>query len=349
MNLKDSVNCTLLVVEVAVVATVNPSDTLAVFPDASSITAILSVDALTMLLSILPPAFVLLSVVPGVDSVSVFSIILVLTFVHSAVFPGVNTFTVHIIVSPLAVILSAIRPHVDTFAVDLVLAPFSFVHASVVPDVLAVSVLHALLVASLVLGAILPGFHALAVLEVVLPVAFVLGTVDVNVDSITIGFVILPLTFIDVSVSVPELSTAIGLVFSPFALVLGVVRPDLNTRSVTHVVQEVAAVDGTVLKGQLLDELKSLFGGISLELHKIRIISCKELWESISGLIVVLWSAGPVLVVLGESGVSVVINLVLSLVVVRSKLVVFDLDFTVLFGRVNASASISHISNKLKI
>jgi hypothetical protein len=107
---------------------IEPFDSLAVFPDTSPITAILSVDTLTVLLSILPPTFVLLAVIPGVNTISVLSVVLVVSIILSAILPGIKTLAVHIIIFPLTVVLSTIWPNVDSLAVDLVFKPLAFVH-----------------------------------------------------------------------------------------------------------------------------------------------------------------------------------------------------------------------------
>lgn len=60
-----------------------------------------------------------------------------------------------------------------------------------------------------------------------------------DVDAEAVSFVVLPLALVDVTISVPKLARAISLVLSPLALVLGSIRPDLNTRSMSHSIFEV--------------------------------------------------------------------------------------------------------------
>lgn len=107
---------------------VEPSNSLSVFPDSSSVSSVLSVNSLSVLLSVLPPAFILLSVVPGVNPISMLPVVLVVSFVHSAVLPGVYALSVHVVVLPLAIVLPAIWPDIDSFSINLVFEPFALVH-----------------------------------------------------------------------------------------------------------------------------------------------------------------------------------------------------------------------------
>jgi hypothetical protein len=136
--------------------------------------------------------------------------------------------------------------------------------------------LHTLFVSTLVSAAILPALHTLAVLEIILPVSFVLGAVDVDIDTISVGFVFFPLSFINVTISMPELSSAVGFVLSPFTLVFGVVRPYLDSWSMSHVVQEVSFVDGSILKSELFDELVSHLDRVLLKIDEVLVLSLKK-------------------------------------------------------------------------
>jgi hypothetical protein len=174
-------------------------------------------------------------------------------------------------------------------------------------------VLHALHVASLVLRSILPRLHSLAVLEIVLPETLILSSVDMNVHSITVGLVVLPLALVDVPISMPELSSTIGFVLTPLSFVLGVVRPDLDTRAVSHVIQQVALVNGPILESKLFDELKSLLSGILLKLDKIRIFGSKKLRETST--VSFIFKNCAFVLFIAQSRISVVVDLSLSLVI----------------------------------
>jgi hypothetical protein len=104
----------------------------------------------------------------------------------------------------------------------------------------------------------------LAVLKVVLPVSFVLSSIDVHVDSISVGFIVFPLSFVDVTVSMPELAAAVCFIFSPLSLVLGIIWPDLDSRTMSHIIDQISLVDSSILKSQFLDELEALFMSIPL-------------------------------------------------------------------------------------
>merc|ERR1712048_236596 len=115
------------------------------------------------------------------------------------------------------------------------------------------SVFLAFFVGTIVARAILPGLHTLTILEVILPVTFVLSAIHVNVDSIAIGFVILPLSIVNVAIGMPEFSFAVSLIFPPFALILGVVGPDLDTRTMSHFILEIALVNSAIFESQLFN------------------------------------------------------------------------------------------------
>mmetsp|Transcript_2980 Transcript_2980/g.4055 ORF Transcript_2980/g.4055 Transcript_2980/m.4055 type:complete len:430 (-) Transcript_2980:196-1485(-) len=263
------VNVLLLIIPVAA---------LALFPAPASFRAIgLAVNAVAVLLPVVPVAFVLAAVLPGIDTESVLAVIQVVAFVLAAVFPSIDALSVHIIVAPLAVIFATVGPDVKADTVDFVFKPLAVVAAAVVPDVATASVLHTLLVTALVAGAVRPGLHTSAVLQVVLPVALVLGAVHVHVDAVAVGLVIFPLAFVNISVCVPELSSAIGLVVAPLALVLGVVGPDLDAGPVTHAVLQVATVDGPVFEDELFNELQALLFGLNLQVCEHGVVGEEEL------------------------------------------------------------------------
>ena len=143
------------------------------------------------------------------------------------------------------------------------------------------TVLHALAVSSLIVAAVLPALDALAILQVVLPVSLVLGTIDVHVDSVAVGLVILPLTVIDVAVGVPELAAAISFVHAPLTLVLGIIWPDLNTGTMAHVIEQIAAINGTILEDEFFSELETLRGRSLLQFDEVRIIGLEQWRRSI--------------------------------------------------------------------
>lgn len=98
-----------------------------------------------------------------------------------------------------------------------------------------------------------------------------------NVDAESIGLVIFPLALVDVAIRVPELASAVSLVLAPLTFVLGTIRPDLNTRSMSHSIFEVALVDCTILENQLVNELESLLFRGRFELSEQLVVREVEL------------------------------------------------------------------------
>ena len=61
-----------------------------------------------------------------------------------------------------------------------------------------------------------------------------------DVDTKAIGLVVLPLALVDVTIGMPELSRAISLILAPLTLILCTIGPDLDTRSVSHAILQIA-------------------------------------------------------------------------------------------------------------
>jgi hypothetical protein len=132
---------------------VEPGSTLTHLPEAvlDLVFSWVFVDAKTVLLSFVPPAFVLSPVGPVVKAVSCFLVLLVLSLVCNAVSINVNAHAVHVIVLPAAIILSTIFPLVLASAIDLVVFPVTLVDAAICPEVNAEPLLLTVVVLALVL------------------------------------------------------------------------------------------------------------------------------------------------------------------------------------------------------
>jgi hypothetical protein len=125
----------------------------------------------------------------------------------------------------------------------------------------------------------------------------------VNVDSIAVGLVILPFAFVDISVSMPEFSAPIGFVFSPLSFVFCVIRPYLDTRPMSHFIEQVSFVDCPVFKSKFLNKLKSLSDSFLLKIDKVLVFGFKQL-RDLAGLVYILSSSD---IVLRNRAVSVVV------------------------------------------
>jgi hypothetical protein len=103
---------------------------------------------------------------------------------------------------------------------------------------------------------------------------------------------------------------------------------------VSVLIQEVAFVDGSVLEGEFLDELKILLDCILLQLDEVGVVGVEQTRSLIElgdhhGLCVLV-------VVLGEGAVAVVLQLGLF------ALIVLNMDFALFLSGIYASTSISH-------
>ena len=197
------------------------------------------------------------------------------------------------------------------------------------------AVLHALAVPSLIVAAVLPALDALPILQVVLPVPLVLGTVDVHVDSVAVGLVVLPLTVIYIAIGMPELAAAISLVHAPLALVLGIIWPDLDTGTMAHVVEQIAAINGAILEDEFFSELQALRGRSLLQFDEVRIIGLEQRSGAIR-------PGSRVLGLRRQFAVAIIARLRLPQHGIRRRF--FNLDLTLLLSLIFATASVSHFS-----
>jgi len=100
-------------------------------------------------------------------------------------------------------------------------------------------------------------------------VTLVSGSILVSVDALAICLVVLPRAFINVAVGMPELSEPVGLILLPHAFVASTIRPGLLARAVTLTVLHVAAVECSVFKLELTNELVALIYSVALHLGKL--------------------------------------------------------------------------------
>lgn len=98
-----------------------------------------------------------------------------------------------------------------------------------------------------------------------------------DVDTIAIGLVFLPLALVDVTIGMPELSSSVGLVLTPLTFVLGAVGPDLDTGAMPHAILQVAAINGSVLKDELVNELQARALGSRLKASQQLVVGKVEL------------------------------------------------------------------------
>ena len=190
------------------------------------------VDALTMLLSILPVTVVLTTIRPGKHSMTLLFIIHVLTFILSSIGPCKYTCTIHLVVLPLSVVLSAIGPSVNTVTMDVVLLEFAGVSGTISPEELTSSVLLTVAVLALIAGIVRPDFLAITMLLILKPVSFVASAICVMIISKSVCFVIFPLAIIDVTICVNKATTTHRLVSSPVTFIERAINPDLNTLAI---------------------------------------------------------------------------------------------------------------------
>lgn len=143
-----------------------PFDSLAHLPNAVPFLALLYIDALSVLLALVPLALVAATIGPCESTDSVFLIVTVLAYVLASIAPGEDAASFHPVVNPIALVHPAVRPDVFAHTVDIVLIEVSVVRALVTPDKLAFSVLHAFDIFSRVLGTVRPLLNTLSMLFV---------------------------------------------------------------------------------------------------------------------------------------------------------------------------------------
>lgn len=94
-----------------------------------------------MLLTFIPPAFVLSAVCPLVESVTLLFVVHKLAVISHLIIVDVEPKALHVIVKPLPVVHFARRPDLLAETTDLVLCPLAIVDCSVRVGVLTLTVL----------------------------------------------------------------------------------------------------------------------------------------------------------------------------------------------------------------
>jgi len=109
---------------------VEPLDTLAVLPETELYFVVFghNVRPQTVLLTLVPKAFVAALVGPSINSEAMFFIVLVLSAVHPSVVLNVNAHTFHIVIKPLSLVLAAVQPRINTDPRNFILSPIACVH-----------------------------------------------------------------------------------------------------------------------------------------------------------------------------------------------------------------------------
>ena len=237
-------------------------------PEALSLLFVLiNEDPLAMHLALFPLSCVLSSISPLKNSIAMSLVILELSLVGPPVWPGVGTISIHVVFKPFTLILSAVKPPVLPLPLHLVIDPISRVDSSVRPIVGPHPILLAIIKKAFKLGAICPSLNSMATVQVVLPVAHIATlAVGINVRPVAVCFVILPVAFIGVAIGYPELALPTGEVLEPFALVLGAIRPSLDSiGAFATIFVHVAAVDCLLLYLHVFDILKLVLFNQSFE------------------------------------------------------------------------------------
>ena len=110
-----------------------------VLPDAAALLAILHIDALAMLLPVLPLTVVAAAIGPREGAEAVLLVLFVVADVSTAVWPGEVSTTLHFGVDPGAVVGATVGPGIHADAVELIVEEVTFVAALVGPDEFALA------------------------------------------------------------------------------------------------------------------------------------------------------------------------------------------------------------------
>ena len=168
--------------EVAVLLDAEPLLTCTILPLSVSLrgNAVLLRDGVfteSMLLSVLPVAFVDSSVGPGVDPVSMFLVLKVLAFVPSAIAECIPSEAMHVPVVPLSAVGPSISPYMDSQTVDDVIRPLTDVPCLIVPHVDSTPFFLTLNIFSEVFSPVGPYLMAFTMLDAIPPPTSVEGPI----------------------------------------------------------------------------------------------------------------------------------------------------------------------------
>lgn len=201
-------------------------------PDTMSLLAFFDVDALPVLLALVPLTLVAASVGPRECARAMFLIILVFAYVFAAVTPREHSSSLHPVINPISLEDTAVGPDVLANTVNIVLLEIAIVSALIAPNELSFAMFHTFHVFSRVLSAVRPLFDSLSMLLVVEPLALVPASIIVGVNSETIGLVFVPGAFVNIALSMDQTSISAGHAVFPKSIIPGSVGPNLYSTSI---------------------------------------------------------------------------------------------------------------------
>ena len=204
-----------------------------------------------MLNSVLPVAFVNLTIDPVHLAITVSEVVRVAADVVIATLPAEFAFTVLLVIQVVAFVLIALRVRLllqpMTFSILLAFLEVSGVDGARLPLVLAITVRLSILVLTSICVLVCKVVCSLSIFERCSPLSFVLVTVGPLMNTIAPDFVISPLAHVTVVVeTLPDSETVLA-ALNPFAVVDFSTGPCVNTFSVRLVVEVAAQVLRTIL------------------------------------------------------------------------------------------------------
>ena len=190
--------------------------------------------SVSVLLVVLPAAYVLLSIRPLVSAFAVFYAVFKIADVSLSISPNFDSFSLHVAVSELALIsLLDVSKKILSVPFELAIHEVSLIVRAILPLKFSFAVFLSRVEGARILGCTLvPALLTVAVLNVVKPLTSVHSSRSISKNTDSACLIVLPEAFIDVAVSMGHSAISVGHVVSPHAFVLGTIAPKLDTNAI---------------------------------------------------------------------------------------------------------------------
>lgn len=183
-------------------------------------------------MSIVPLAFVRLSVGPVVTAEALLALIDILTLISSAVSPGVNALAMQLVRLPLSLVDTTVGPTIFTFAVDTVVSPMADIDRLICPAISSLTMFLTVLECTLILRTVGQLFLSGAVLHIILPEALIFLTVGVCIDTESSRAILDELARVHIAILMMEVALTLGKTEAPITIIPSSIGPRLSTFSV---------------------------------------------------------------------------------------------------------------------
>lgn len=171
-----------------------------------------SIDALSMLLSILPLSFIVAVIWPIEFPIPLFFIILVIPLIFSAVMKREDTDSTHFIALPHSSVQTSIIPTVKPHPVNHIVFEFSFIAGAIQPLEFTFSLFYPPHPFSFVLASVYPNLHSLSTLFIITPVTLISSSISMEVCTLSVCVIVFPFPKVNITICMNQSALEVCLV-----------------------------------------------------------------------------------------------------------------------------------------